>query len=223
MSIDAKRHLAAAVFIALLALSVCWPSPVVAVNQLCCHAPLGIDDLSFLGREAPRWDVVFWCLAGLFALAIVQRGGDFGEAWRMAGRFRLRVDAVAVVALIAAMIAVPLVWHFADMPVTAWAERIQSDGVQDAIRYANRFGGGMNPVMVILFFYFAGVAYGCRRWIAYALAMTFAGAFAGLAVQVIKFAVGRARPELWLGAFQQVRISYSSFPSGHTLRGVAPA
>src|ERR1051326_5097231 len=71
MSIDAKRHLAAAAFIALLLLSVFWPEPVVDVNRLCCNAPLAVDDLSFLGGEAPPWVVIFWSLAGLFALALM--------------------------------------------------------------------------------------------------------------------------------------------------------
>src|SRR5437763_13030222 len=76
MSIDAERRLAAAAFVALLLLSVFWPEPVVDVNRLCCDAALGVDDLSFLGREAPRWDVVFWCLAGLFALALMHPTRD---------------------------------------------------------------------------------------------------------------------------------------------------
>src|SRR5207237_1211765 len=70
------RPLAAASFIALLVLSVFWPEPVVDVNRLCCHALLGVDDLSFLGREAPSWDVAFWCLAGLFALALMHPTGE---------------------------------------------------------------------------------------------------------------------------------------------------
>ena len=53
MSIDGKRRLASAGFIALLILSVFWPSPVVSVNRLCCNASLSVDELSFLGREAP--------------------------------------------------------------------------------------------------------------------------------------------------------------------------
>ena len=86
MSIDAKRRLAAAAFVALLLLSVFWPEPIVDVNRLCCHALLGVDDLSFLGREAPSWDVAFWCIAGLFLLAMLQPTGDykpsdFREVW----------------------------------------------------------------------------------------------------------------------------------------------
>src|ERR1043165_1405068 len=74
MSIDARRSIAAFAFVALLVLSVVWPSPVVSVNRLCCNAPLPVDELSFLGREAPAWDAIFWCLAGMFAIAIVQSG-----------------------------------------------------------------------------------------------------------------------------------------------------
>ena len=72
MSIDAKRGYASAAFVTLLILSVFWPSPIVSSNHLWFGQDLSIDELSFLGREAPSWDVVFWCLAGLLALAIVQ-------------------------------------------------------------------------------------------------------------------------------------------------------
>src|SRR3989442_13182133 len=77
MSIDAKRRAVSLAFIALLVLSVWWPSPIVSVNRLCCNAPLGIDELSFLGRESPVWDVAFWCVAGLFALLLLQGARDF--------------------------------------------------------------------------------------------------------------------------------------------------
>ena len=74
MSIVDKRRYAAAAFLVLVTLSVYWPSPVVSVNRLCCDATLGVDELSFLGRESPSWDVVFWFLAGVLALLIVQTG-----------------------------------------------------------------------------------------------------------------------------------------------------
>src|SRR5687767_634406 len=71
MSIESKRRYAAAAFVTLLILSVFWPSPVVSMNRLWVHEELDVDDLSFLGREAPSWDAVFWCIAGLLLLAIV--------------------------------------------------------------------------------------------------------------------------------------------------------
>src|ERR1043166_1662260 len=178
MSIDGKRRLAAAAFVALLLLSVFWPEPVIDVNRLCCHAALAVDDLSFLGREAPRWDVVFWCLAGLFALVLMHPSGEKRDYTlpRMHPTFSPRV----VIFVAAAAILVAIVWRFADAPVTAWAERIQSDAVQDAIRLTNRLGGSMNPALVVIFFYLAGVAYALPRWKAYALQMTLAGAAGGL-------------------------------------------
>src|SRR4051794_29127046 len=186
----AKRRLAAAAFIALLLLSVFWPEPVVDVNRLCCDAVLGVDDLSFLGREAPRWDVVFWCLAGLFALALMHPTGDRRDyTVPRVGQARMPVS-VLFFAFAAAAIAVALTWRFLDAPITAWAERIQSDGAQDWIPLANRLGGGMNPAMVIVFFYLAGVAYALPRWRRYALAMTIAGAGAGLLAQIVKYAAG---------------------------------
>jgi membrane-associated phospholipid phosphatase len=221
MSIDGKRRLAAAAFVALLLLSVFWPEPVIDVNRLCCHAALAVDDLSFLGREAPRWDVVFWCLAGLFALVLMHPSGEKRDYTlpRIHAAFSPRI----MIFFAAAAILVAIVWRFADAPVTAWAERIQSDAVQDAIRLTNRLGGGMNPALVVIFFYLAGVVYALPRWKSYALQMTLAGAAAGLFAQIVKYAVGRARPELWLGPFQHARPSATSFPSGHTVGAFALA
>jgi membrane-associated phospholipid phosphatase len=226
MSIDDKRRMAAAAFSALLALSVVWPSPAIAVNNVCCHAQLGIDDLSFLGREAPAWDVAFWCIAGLFALAILQPSvgvtpHDFRSAWTLVRGTRLRLRKTDAFAVISAALLIALIWRFADTPVTAWAERVQSSGIQDTIRFANRFGGGMNPAMVVLFFLIAGVAYRHHRWIAYAVAMALSGAAAGIAVQIVKYLAGRTRPELWLGPFEHARAAATSFPSGHTVGAFA--
>jgi hypothetical protein len=228
MSIDGKRRLAAAAFVALLALSVFWPAPAIEINQLCCHAHLTVDDLSFLGREAPAWDVAFWCIAGLFVLAMLHPDGvdkraGFAEAWAIVRATRVRVRWSDRIALICSAIVVALVWGLADVRITAWAERVQSSNVEDFIRIANRFGGGMNPAMVVLFFLIAGVAYRRRLWIAYAVAMAFAGAAVGIAVQVIKYTAGRTRPELWLGPYEHARASATSFPSGHTVGAFALA
>jgi membrane-associated phospholipid phosphatase len=219
-----KRRIAAAAFAALLILSVFWPSPVVSINELCCNARLPIDDLSFLGREAPSWDVVFWCIAGLFALVVIHsaKRDDFREARDVLRSMRPRIRVLPVVlAFLVGAVLVAVTWALADQPVTALAESIESDRTEDIVRIANRFGGGMNPLMIILFLLLAGIAYRHRRWIAYAYAMAFAGAAAGVIGQIVKFGVGRARPELWLGAFRQARSSASSFPSGHTLGAFA--
>jgi hypothetical protein len=225
MSIDAKRHTAAAAFVALLILALFWPAPAIDVNQLCCHAALPVDDLSFLGREAPSWDVVFWCIAGIFVIALLQsaESRDFGEAWRVVRESRVVVPRGAVVMLVAGGALVAVAWRIADAPVTAWAERIQSDRIEDFIRIMNRLGGGMNPAMIVIFFLLAGVAYRHRRWIEYAVAMAIAGLCVGIVAQVMKFAVRRARPELWLGPFTHARPSATSFPSGHTVGAFALA
>src|ERR1051325_2482902 len=159
MSIDGKRRLASAAFLAMLALSVFWPSPIVSVNRLCCNASLGVDELSFLGRETAVWDVTFWCLIGLFALALVDWSADWREPWQVARALRIRPRWTDALALLAATALVAVIWFAADAPAIAWAERIQTENVADAIRITNRFGGGMNPAMVVGFFLIAGVAY----------------------------------------------------------------
>lgn len=221
MSIENSRRLAATAFVLLLTLSVVWPEPVVDINRLCCDANLGIDELSFLGREAPSWDWVFWCITGLFVIVLVQRGGDYRAVVEEARAVTIRRSHFA--ALILGAIAVAIVWRWADTPLMAWAERIESRSVDDWIRYANRFGGGMNPVMIVGFFILAGVAYRARHWIWYGIGMALAGAIAGILVQIMKFAVGRTRPELWLGPFHHVRAAATSFPSGHTVGAFALA
>ncbi len=228
MSIDAKRRLASAAFLALLALSVFWPAPVIAVNDICCHASLRVDDLSFLGREAPSWDVVFWCLTGLLLLAILQSAPfTWRELWRetvvRVKAMRVKVTLGHVAVAIASALVTAAIWRWADQPVTAFAERLQTDAWEEPVRLANRFGGGMNPAMIVLFYLIAGGVYRQRRWIGYGVAMAFAGAGAGILVQIVKFTVGRTRPELWLGAFHRTHASASSFPSGHTVGAFALA
>jgi membrane-associated phospholipid phosphatase len=230
MSIDAKRSTAAAAFAVLLILSVWWPSPVIAVNELCCHASLGIDQLSFLGREQPRWDVAFWLIAGVFVIALLQSGQwrarDFREVWTMARSSRYG-EAVAPLPLalgvVCAAVAVAVTWRFADSQLVAWCESYESQSVDDTIRIFNRLGGGMNPPMIILFFVLAGVVYRHRRWVAWGVSMAIAAIAAGLFAQIVKYLAGRARPELWLGPFTHARPSATSFPSGHTIAAFALA
>jgi membrane-associated phospholipid phosphatase len=236
MSIDDKRHglprerkrrYAAAAFITLLILSVFWPSPVVSINRLWLGERLDVDELSFLGREAPAWDVVFWCFAGLLLLAIVQsaEGRDWREPLRQLRALRIgrQVRRHALIGLAGAIAATAFAFFVLDRPVLAWAEGIQSDATENVIRIVNRFGGGMNPALVVGFFLVAGIAYLDRRWVSHAVAMAVAGLGAGLAAQIIKLLVGRARPELWLGPAHYAPGSSTSFPSGHTVGAFALA
>jgi membrane-associated phospholipid phosphatase len=227
MSIDAKRRYASAAFVTLLLLSVFWPSPVVSSNQLWINADLDVDALSFLGREHPSWDVVFWFFAGLLLLAILHSAEslDFREPLRQLRAMRVdrRLWWNTLVRLAIAAAITTAVWLFADLPVLAWAEGVRSEGVRDVIRIINRLGGGMNPVMIVAFFLVAGVAYQERRWVSYAVGMGLAGLAAGLLAQIVKHLVGRARPELWLGAAHYAPGSSTSFPSGHTVGAFALA
>jgi len=225
IAVETRRRYATLGFVVLLILSVLWPSPIVSTNQLWTKEPIAIDDLSFLGREAPSWDVVFWCLAGLLLIAIVQSAvsHDFREPLRIIRetRFEPRTLRVAIAGIAFGAIATALVWMFLDARVLAWAERVQSDETETLVRLMNRFGGGMNPALVVGFFLVAGVAYAERRWIAYAIAMGDAGLAAGIGAQIVKHIVGRARPELWLGPAHYAPGSSTSFPSGHTVGAFA--
>jgi membrane-associated phospholipid phosphatase len=225
MSIEGKRRYAAAAFITLLILSVFWPSPVVSTNRLWINEQIDVDELSFLGREAPSWDAVFWCISGIFLLVVLQSADGFTDPREQLrsisfNRALFRRDAVF---LALGAIVTALVWLFADRPMLAWAEGVQSDFTEDVIRLLNRLGGGMNPVLIVAFFLVAGACYRERRWIAYAIAMAIAGLAAGVLAQLIKHLVGRARPELWLGPTHYAPGSSTSFPSGHTVGAFALA
>lgn len=227
MSIVAKRRYAAAAFVTLLLLSVFWPSPIVSSNQLWFQQSIHVDALSFLGREAPSWDVVFWCLAGLLLLVILATAEctDMREPLTQlrALRFDRSLWPRAALRLLIGAVITALVWLVLDARVLAWAEYVQSDFTEDCIRILNRFGGGMNPVMIVVFFLIAGIAYCERRWVSYAIAMGFAGLGAGILAQIVKHLVGRARPELWLGPSHYAPGSSTSFPSGHTVGAFALA
>jgi membrane-associated phospholipid phosphatase len=228
MNVESRRRLAAAAFIALLLLSVFWPAPVVSLNRAWFHQQIEVDELSFLGREAPEWDVVFWFFAGMLLLAIVhtaERDANPREplAQLRALRFERAMARDAIVSVVAGVAVTALVWLLLDLRVLAWAERVQSDTTEDVVRILNRLGGGMNPVMIVAFFLIAGIAYMQRRWVAYAIAMGMAGLGAGIVAQIIKPLVGRARPELWLGPAHYAPGSSTSFPSGHTVGAFALA
>jgi membrane-associated phospholipid phosphatase len=227
MSIDDKRRYAAAAFVTLLVLSVFWPSPIVSANRLWISGDLDIDELSFLGREAPSWDVVFWCVAGLLLLLIVQSAEslDFREPLRQLRALHVprALWARAALGFGFGAIVTLVVFLLLDAPMLAWAEGVQSDVTEDVIRIVNRLGGGMNPPLIVGFFLIAGVAYVQPRWVSYAIAMAIAGLGAGILAQAIKLVVGRARPELWLGPAHYAPGSSTSFPSGHTVGAFALA
>lgn len=223
-------------FIALLILALVWPAPVVWLNERTFDAPIEVDSKSFLGREAAQWDVVFWAIAGVFVLALFHaKSAEVSLAWagfrsetarfprRVAERWRtIRRGRIAAAAL-AGGIVVAAVWIFCDSPLLGVVESADSEIVRDVIRIFNRLGGGMNPLMIIVFFALAGMLFAHPYWSQMAVAMAAAAAGAGIVVQILKVAVGRTRPELWLGPFHHVFPSASSFPSGHTVGAFAIA
>ncbi len=223
-------------FVALLALALVWPEPVVWLNENTIDVPIAVDSRSFLGREAAQWDVVFWAIAGVFVLALFHaKSAEVSLAWegfrnetarfphRVAVRWRaIRLARVAVAAAIGGAL-VAAVWLFVDSSLMGLVESADSERVRDVIRIFNRLGGGMNPLMIIVFFAIAGMLFAHPYWAQMAVAMAAAAAGAGFVVQILKVAVGRTRPELWLGPFHHVFPSASSFPSGHTVGAFAIA
>jgi len=206
------------------------------INEEFLHQPLSVDDRSFLGREALSWDVVFIGLVGLYALVLMH-----GRLHRLPESCRFLVDEVrtlpqklasecrrlAGVRLFAALIAFCLtigwIWYLIDAPLIAAAESVQSPFSRSLVRLLNRLGGGMNVPMVIGFFLVAGMAFGRRAWLRVALAMALASLSGGIVVNLLKYLVGRSRPELWLGPFHHAGLSSNSFPSGHTVGAFAVA
>lgn len=233
---DRGLALAGSGFIGLLILALFWPSPLLWMNEISVNAPLQLTESDFLGRGDSPWDVAFWAVAGLFALAVIHGRSDaMAESWpemteftrsvprRVRAAWR-RLNGVAIAAILATVAgSICLVWWFADEPLVAFAEQIQSDSTRAAVRMFNRLGGGPNPVMVVLWFALAGLAFRRRHWVRLSIIMAISAAFAGLIVHLLKFTFGRTRPELWLGAFHHARESASSFPSGHTVAAFAIA
>lgn len=225
---------AAVGFLLLLTLAVLWPAPVIWINDATVAVPIAVDEDSFLGREAPSWDVVFWWIAGTYLLAIVHgRIESFGGSWRM-----LRTDlrrlaseihdhwreyhwAGFAIAVAAAVMAVAGVWIFLDAWLLGVFEGVQSEATRTFARLMNRLGGGLNPVLVVLWFLVAGIIYSRPRWVELGLCMVAASAIGGIFVQTLKYAVGRSRPELWLGPFHHAWPTATSFPSGHTVGAFA--
>lgn len=216
-------------FIVLMILAVIWPAPVVWLNDATIDASIAVDERSFLGREAPSWDVVFWAITGIFALSLLH--GRIEQAHASMRTLRADFRTVRATAparlrhlgwrtmslIVVGTLAVAGVWFFLDSPLIAVAELVDGAATHDVARLANRLGGGMNPTMIIIFFGFAGVIFVHHRWVHFAVAMTFAAVAAGLFVHVLKMVVSRSRPELWLGAFDHAAPLASSFPSGHTV------
>jgi undecaprenyl-diphosphatase len=162
-------------------------------------------------------------VVGLFLLVLLQSGRPDVTPLRDYRSLRPSVPRRFWIGVIATVLIVSAVWLLADRVLIGVAEGIQSDWSEAFIRIINRFGGGMNPPMIVLFFLIAGLVYRRRTWIAYSVAMALAGLGAGLFAQILKFIVGRTRPELWLGPFHYARGGANSFPSGHTVGAFALA
>lgn len=221
-------------FAALIVLALVWPLPV----AIAAHATVGaLTDLhadSFLGHEAPRWDVAFWAIAGLWALALVVPRfaaiRETSEQWieivreapsRVWSRWRSLRWLDAILLALGGALVVAAMALLADERVAILVESIDMRPFYAPFRYANRLGGGQNPWLIVVFFLVAGIALARRRWVSIGIAMAMSGTVGGLLVQIVKQVVRRARPEMWLGAFSETVGSQASFPSGHTMAAFA--
>jgi membrane-associated phospholipid phosphatase len=225
---------AAALFVVLLAGSISWPAPALLVNRAFFDAPLDVSEVSFLGREAPRWDVVYWWIVGMALLALLHgRVGQLRDSWpRFTGDLRLFGSELSqrlrrpralplLVILVAGMALVALSYRFLDMAAIAASTGWRSDWLHDWVRLSNRLGGGANPPMIVLFLVVGGLALGLRDWWRLGSAMAVAGLVAGALAGLVKRAVQRARPEAWLGHDVFGWKGETSFPSGHTIGAFA--
>jgi membrane-associated phospholipid phosphatase len=235
---DAPAGLRRAVagFVLLLALALVWPAPAIWLNERTIGAELNVDADAFIGRQPMAWDIAFWTIAGLYVLALLHgRFHDAKVALRVLRRdvacsrgcmsrgWRAIPHSSKWLAAVLSAVAVALVWLFLDAPALRFAELIHADFPRIVVRLANRLGGGANPSMIIIFFLLAGLVFVRVRWAILSLSMIAAGLVGGGLVQLLKLAIGRSRPELWLGPFHHAYGASSSFPSGHTVSAFAIA
>jgi membrane-associated phospholipid phosphatase len=217
-------------FLLLVLLSTFWPGPVRLVNDLFFEAPLAVNEHSFLGREAPQWDVVFWWIAGMFALLILHgrlsslREGGAVLRWE-ARRFprhlketlgHVGLSRILAGGVIVGAISVALALWL-DQPVVALLASLDQRPIWYVTTMINRFGGGYTPSLAAAFIGLVGVAWVRRDWIRIFLALLGTALVAGALLQMIKLVAGRIRPEAWMGALQFVPGKGESLPSGHTL------
>lgn len=223
-------------FVLLLALSVLWPAPVVWLNDKTLQRPIRVSYESFLGREALSWDVAFWGIAGLYLLVLLHGRIDVlrrnaatlrEDARRISEKIRRHKETLpwrsVLAAFFAGACAVAAMWYLGDAALIAFGESIQTDFSRSVVRLFNRLGGGMNPPLVVAYFFVVGLLFARPRHAEIAVCMLLAGSASGLLVQILKQIIGRARPELWHGPFHHTWPSATSFPSGHTVGAFALA
>jgi len=217
-------------FVGLLLLATLWPAPVVWINDLTIDATIRLNDRSFLGREAPSWDVAFWCIAGLFVIAMFDRRKpgsrdrfiSLGARVRSIpggaiGAIRALAPQKVVMGIVGSAVFLVLIALAGDLRIVALVESVDLSGIYPFFRLANRLSGGPIPLMIVAFFGLAGVLLDRARWLNLALAMATAGIAAGALTQMAKLWCPRARPELWIGPFERASAGAGSFPSGHTM------
>lgn len=213
----------------LLILAVTWPQPVVWINQLGPGLELTISEESFLGREAPEWDVAFWWIAGLVAIWAAR--SDPGQAGRGLGRLRRilvllprglasSVRSIGPVRLGLGLVALPaLVVVLAvtvDPLVIGWLTSIDQSSAWAITSLVNRIGGGVIPALTASFIAIVGVTRASERWLRLFVALCGASLISAVVLHIGKLA-GRVRPELFLGQLELRPGLGEAFPSGHAL------
>ena len=217
------------VFLVLVVLAVMWPAPVIWLNEAGPGVALSIGEESFLGREAPEWDVVFWWIAGLFAIVlgrsdpatyrrglgrlrqtVVELPGNVSAFVESTGPVRLTL-AVAGLFMIPVLVAVS-----ADPLVLRGLIAVDQSSILDLTSSINRFGGGVVPALTAVFILLVGIATNRESWIRLFVVLAAASIVSSALLQMVKL-VGRARPEIFVGPLWFRPGIGESFPSGHTL------
>ncbi len=128
-----------------------------------------------------------------------------------------------LIGVVIAAAAVGAAFYF-DETVWTFLRQHQNRGMYNFMRNVSRFGDWPSHVALGLFLLGTAWIRGSRKWSRVFLAMLIAMALAGIAGQVIKRTIPRARPSVhsdtrWGGP--RFRTKFHSFPSGHVAASTA--
>ena len=132
------------------------------------------------------------------------------------------------IASIAMLLLCILSYAFADIAAAVWFQQFRQSGVYDFFSIITLFGDSLGYLIggALLFLLFRNKK---NSWADAALFLFSTVAASGLAVDLIKYIAGRARPILYFSehrsgfAFFQLEKVWTSFPSGHSATALSVA